>query len=412
MGIREAIMGNESAARGLDGHALAQALAATRARTLDLWQAYEWALGPSLQVPCAPELNPPLWEWGHVGWFADWWIARNPHCALGIAADPAVPRLPARQARRGLQADALFDSSVVAHRQRWHLPLPSPQALQDDLAEGLRDTLALLAQAPQTDAGLYFFRLALFHEAMHAEAAVYMAQTLGFDPGAQATLGLQATVPDGLPAQLSVASGARTLGYDGQGFAFDNELPAHTVCLSAFTIDATPVTWVQFLPFLDTGAYHQDQFWTPEGQAWRKAQAAPGPRHLRNGTQGWERLVFGQWCPLHPQAPACHLTVFEAAAWCCWAGRRLPTEAEWEAAAVHPHFAWGQVWEWTASPFAPFAGFKPHPYLDYSQPWFGNRPVLKGASFATAPHMRHRKYRNYFLPDRNDIFAGFRSVAL
>jgi EgtB-related family protein len=119
--------------------------------------------------------------------------------------------------------------------------------------------------------------------------------------------------------------------------------------------------------------------------------------------------------PIDPAAPACQLTAHEAEAWCRSAGRRLPTEDEWETAATlattSDDFAWGEVWEWTASAFAPYPGFVPHPYRDYSQPWFDGRRVLRGASFATAPWMRHPRYRNFFPADRNDVFAGFRSCA-
>ncbi|MCB4366620.1 SUMF1/EgtB/PvdO family nonheme iron enzyme [Hydrogenophaga taeniospiralis] len=404
--------------------ALAQALVGARERTLRLFAAYQAALGPALRVPCTPELNPPLWELGHIGWFADWWIARNPQRGQGTQADPLAPRAPARQATHGVNADALYNSSTVPHDRRWQLDLPDAEAVRTDLAHGLADTLALLAQTPDDDAGLYFFRLALFHEDMHAEAAVYMAQTLGLD-ALDATVSTAAPPPEQtLPQTLSVAATPWTLGRSGPGFAFDNELGPHAVSVAAFEIDARAVSWARFLPFVAAGGYAQRRFWSEAGWAWLQAGATvePGrsasgaepwryPRHLRPSTDGgWERQRGGHWQPLDMAAPACHLTAFEAQAWCAWAGRRLPSEAEWEVAAGHPGFQWGEVWEWTASAFAPFPGFQPHPYVDYSRPWFDGRPVLKGASHATAPRMRHPQYRNFFTPERNDIFAGFRSV--
>ena len=376
-------------ARRADRATLARALVEARERTLRQFAAFEAALGSGLRVPCTPELNLPLWELGHVGWFADWWIARHTQRDRGIGADPQVPRNPSRLALRGLDADALYNSSTVAHDTRWQLDLPPADAVRADLAAGLRDTLALLQQATQNDEGLYFFRLALFHEDMHAEAAVYMAQTLGVDPGESAHTGLVAPVVQ----PLHVPATDWRLGHSGPGFAFDNELGAHTVHVNAFEIDARAVRWSQYLPLVEAGG-------------------APTPRHLRHTPLGWEQQRFGHWRPLDPQAPACHLSAPEARAWCDWVGRRLPTEAEWEVAAhTLPGFAWGEVWEWTASAFAPYPGFQPHPYVDYSQPWFDGRPVLKGACAATVARMRHPRYRNFFTAERNDIFAGFRSVA-
>lgn len=406
---------NEAAQRRLGKADLAQALRHSRQRTLALATACEAALGPTLAVPRLPELNPPLWELGHVGWFADWWIARNPQREHGLKADPDVPRRPARQSARGVEADALYDSSLVPHDTRWQLPLPDAAATRADLAASLADTLTLLEQAPETDTGLYFFRLALVHEDMHAEAAIYMAQTQGFDPqDAHTAAGLDRP---GLrrPAQLAVPAGTVTLGHSGPGFAFDNELGPQRVAVEPFAIDARPVSWARFLPFVEQGSYAQRHFWTETGWAWRLGADAGGPRqaprHLRQTAQDWEQQRWGRWRPLDLDAPARHLTHHEALAWCAWADRRLPTEAEWVAASTVPGFDWGQVWEWTASPFAPFPGFEAHPYRDYSLPWFDGRPVLKGASPATDPRLVHRQYRNYFTPERNDIFSGFRSVA-
>lgn len=401
-------------ARTLDKAALAQALRHSRERTLALFAACESALGQELRVPCTAELNPPLWELGHIGWFADWWITRNPQREQGVAADPLVARTPARQARRGVDADALYNSSEVPHDSRWQLRLPDAGATRADLAECLQDTLTLLQQAPDTDEGLYFFRLALFHEDMHAEAAVYMAQTLGFDPRDRSVRTPAADAPRPWPPRdLQIDAAHVRLGFDGPGFAFDNELGAHTVDVMDLHIDTHVVNWAQFLPFVESGSYCQPRFWSEPGRAWRQQQEKQVPRYLRQSADGvWEQQRWGQWGPIDTMAPACHLSFFEAQAWCQWAGRRLPTEAEWIAASTQGGFVWGRVWEWTASPFAPFAGFTPHPYRDYSQPWFDGRPVLKGASTATAARMVHRQYRNYFTPERNDIFAGFRSVAI
>lgn len=382
-------------ARRAGRETLAQLLRRTRARTLRLAEAFEAALGPTLAVPLSPELNPPLWELGHIGWFADRWVARQPvpQRERGARADPTAALAPARQAARGLDADALYDSSTVPHDARWSLPLPDLADTRADLQASLDETLYLLARTPDTDDGLYAFRLALFHEDMHDEAWLYMAQALDIDAGESAPPPLAAHhAPNN--ATLSLNAASWTLGWQGPSFAFDNELGGQTVELAPFDIDAQAVTWARYLPAVDAGA-------------------VPVPRYLKHDNGRWWQRAAGQWHALDLSAPACHLSATEALAWCAWAARRLPTEAEWEHAAHHaPGFHWGQVWEWTASPFAPFPGFEPHPYRDYSLPWFDGRPVLKGASWATTPQMRHPRYRNFFTADRCDILAGFRSVAL
>lgn len=402
------------AARTADAPALAQQLRASRAHTLALLDAYEAALGPLLTVPCSAQLNPPLWELGHIAWFQEFWLARNPQRRLGAQADPLAMRSSALLP----QADALYNSSVVAHDSRWFLPLPDLHATRAYLQATLDQTLALLAAEPSNDAALYFYRLALFHEDMHGEAAIYMAQALGMalPPG---LLGDPPDRASGLVQSRHLAAGDWTLGYTGGGFAFDNELGPHRVHLDAYAIDDRPVSWRRYLPFVEAGGYLDVQWWSPSGWQWLQAgQGAgnlAGPRYLRQVNQGqgtklWEQCRFGQWQALALDAPACHLSYFEAEAWCRWAGRQLPTEAQWEQAALtRADFDWGEVWEWTASTFNPYPGFVAHPYRDYSAPWFGDRPVLRGASWATSKRMAHPRYRNYFTPERNDIHAGFRS---
>jgi gamma-glutamyl hercynylcysteine S-oxide synthase len=386
--------------------AVRAALLAARGRTLSLAEDFQRASGTAHPgIPYAPELNPPLWELGHVAWFQEWWIARNRQRAHGVACDPGHERAPSLLPL----ADAWYDSSRVAHRTRWELPLPDRHATRDYLDRTLAQTLELLdALAPDAnDELLYFFRLVTLHEEMHAEAATYMAETLGIAVRAAPPPGIQADA-----AQLQLPAQRVRIGSGAAGFAFDNELHSHEVALDSVSIDAQPVSWARFLPFVEAGGYEQRQWWSDAGTEWLGRQPARHPARLQLAGGAWQQRRGGRWLPLDPQHAAVHLSAHEADAWCRWAGRRLPSEAEWECAAhTLAAFSWGQVWEWTASVFEPYPGFEPHPYRDYSAPWFGSRRVLRGACPATSPALAHARYRNFFEPHRNDTFAGFRSVA-
>ena len=392
--------------------ALAAALRSGRAQLLALFEGFERALGrDGLHIAFDPLLNLPLWELGHIGWFEEYWLSRNPQRLLGTACDPGV----ARTASMLPTADALYDSSQVAHARRWALALPDVAATRGYLSQVRESTLALLDQSIDSDDALYFFRLVLLHEDMHREAWHFMAQRLGIDLGPAMTGRVAKAAP--VDGEWQLAGGRHSLGINDTGFAFDNELRAHPVELADFSIDRAPISWRRFLPFLESGAYQSERFWTAAGWAWRTGQGRPHPLHLRPIPGGWQQQRFGQWVGLDADTPALHLSAHEAQAWCCWSGRRLPTEAEWEAAALraieqNEAFEWGEVWEWTASAFMPYPGFVPHPYRDYSQPWFDGRPVLRGGSFASTPHIKDPRYRNFFNAERNDVFAGFRSCAL
>ncbi len=392
--------------RCADKELLSLALMDSRNHTLRWIAAYERALGPTLKVPLSAEVNPPLWELGHIGWFQEHWIARNVQRARGAACDPSHPRL----ASILTHADRWYDSSNVAHDSRWSLDLPDLQETKQYLVQTLETTLDLLHGTPDDDAQLYLYRLALFHEDMHVEAFSYMSQTLGFDAGLLAPI---ATLAPREP--LVFPATTWTLGSANVGFVFDNEKSRHDVPVPEFEIDAQTVTWAQYGEFVEDGGYDDPALWSDSGRAWLQATERRTPRYVDQMRHGVMQRRFGKLMRVPVGQPVMHVSWFEAQAWCAWAGRRLPTEVEWEAAAhlgATRGFRWGDVWEWTASTFRPYPGFAADPYRDYSQPWFSTHKVLRGASFATRGRMRSAKYRNFYLPQRDDIFCGFRSCAL
>ena len=402
------------------------ALMDARNHTLRLFGQYQQALeSVDFVVPALPTVNPPLWELGHLGWFQEWWIGRNLQRAKGVRCDP----VPARLASIEPHADRWWDSANVAHSTRWTLDLPGVASCRAYLLDTLESTLDLLDKAGDDDDALYFYRLCLFHEDMHAEALTYTAQTLGLSLDKAL---LQAFTPPSMTLRepLLVPATVWKLGCadapHAVGFMFDNEQALHEVSVPEFEIDAQPVSWAQFVEFVDEGGYDRPEFWHADGWDWLQSmgksegqyQGRRGPRYVEQigvASGAVMQTRFGKTMRMLGNQPALHMSWWEADAWCRWAGRRLPVEVEWEVAAhtaARRGFHWGDVWEWTGSSFRPYPGFVPGPYAEYSQPWLGTHKVLRGASMATRARMKHPKYRNFYLPERDDIFCGFRSCAL
>jgi len=396
-------------------------------------------MGPYREI-----VNPVLWEIGHIAWFHEYWTLRH-----------AARRAPLIE-----RGDSLWDSSNVAHRTRWHLDLPDRAGTERYGADVLAQQEELLARGVDDEAR-YFYELSIRHEDMHVEAQAYMRQTSSNAP--PQGLGSAARPQAGaLAGDASVPGGTWRLGStDDDGFIFDNEKWAHPVELAPFRIARAAVTNAEFAAFVDDGGYRRQEFWCEAGWAWRQARNAEHPVYWLEKRDGvWTARHYREPRPLAPDAPVVFVNWFEASAWCRWAGRRLPGEAEWEAAAIgdaagirlgdhRRRWPWGDappspatanldfifdgpidvaclpesdsafgcrqmignVWEWTASDFLPFAGFEADPYRDYSQPWFASRKVLRGGGWATSARIARPAYRNFFTPDRNDVFAGFRSCA-
>lgn len=359
----------------------------------------------------AAALDPPLWTLGHLGWFQEHWIGRNVQRGRGEKADPASPRLASILP----DADRWYDPAAVPRPGRRELAangLPDLQATRQYLVESLETTLELLDTVrDEDDDALYFHRLALFHEELHLEGFAVLAQTLGF------------AAPDTIVPRIATHAPRPPLffpatrwlqGAGAPGFVFDNEREPHPVAIPEFEIDAQAVTWAQYGEFVEDGGYDEPSHWSEAGWAWAGHEGRRTPRHVEQMRHGVLRRRFGQLTRVANGEPAVHVSAHEAGAWCRWAGRRLPSEVEWEAAAhqgATRGFRFGDVWEWTASTFRPYPGFVAGPWRDYSLPAFGMTRVLRGASVATPRSLRSARLRQFAEPERDDGFFGFRSCA-
>ena len=379
-----------------------------RNQTLRWIAAFEAEFGSELGVPRSADAEPPLWTLGHIGWFQERWIGRNLQRQRGEQADGAQPTLASIQA----DADRWYDPALAPPAERWRLAeteLPDLQASREVLAATLDTTLDLLDGSDGSDAALYFYRLALFHEDLHSEAFGTLSQTLGFDAH------LLPRIATFAPRSPLLFPATRwRLGASGDGFAFDNQKPAHAIAVPEFEIDAQPVTWAQYGEFVEDGGYDERAHWSAEGWDWLQGENRRTPRHVDQLRHGVLQRRFGQIVRVPPTQPAVHVNWFEADAWCRWAARRLPSEVEWEVAAhqgAMRGFVFGDVREWTASTFRPYPGFVAGPDRSLSEPAFGSHKVLRGASFATAKRLRGATLRAFERPHRDAGFFGFRSCS-
>jgi iron(II)-dependent oxidoreductase len=476
----------------------------TRQRTFELVEDLkdDQMMGPRLAI-----VNPLLWEIGHQAWFQEKWVLRH-----------AAHRQPIRP-----DADALYDSAAVPHDTRWDLPLPSRDETLRYMTTVRDRVLERILKREPSPEEIYFVLLSVFHEDMHTEAITYTRQTLGYPPprlrndeggmmndemkkgavGISSLLIHHSSLSNGpLPGDVQFPGGTFWLGATpDEPFVFDNEKWAHPVDIQPFAMARAPVTQQEFAAFADDGGYRDRRFWSESGWRWREEAAAEHPVYWQREPGGrWLRRDFDCWLPLEPHRPIIHVNWYEAEAYCGWAGRRLPTEPEWEAAAsqlriedresrieerksriedgglrnekeidgsgdprssiLDPHssdgaggkrrFPWGDesptprhanldwramgcvdvadfpegdsalgcrqmignVWEWTASDFLPYPGFTADPYKEYSAPWFGTHKVLRGGCWTTRSRLLRNTWRNFYRPERRDVWAGFRTCAL
>jgi gamma-glutamyl hercynylcysteine S-oxide synthase len=361
--------------------AIAERLAEARLRTLELIQPLD---DGQLNHVYSSILSPLAWDLGHIANFEELWLVQT----IG-GCEPLHGEL-----------GRFYDAIENPRKTRGELPILRDAELRAYLADVRERTLEVLneveidrnAEDPLLREG-FVYELLLAHEQQHNETMLQLLQMVhDYEPPASVRphfFADKAQDQDLDQEMIHVEGGVYEIGASAYGFAYDNERARHTIELAPFEIDRTPVTNAAYIQFMEETAVEPPLYW--EG-----------------GDGGWVLTTRGRRKPVDPGHPVLHVSWHEAKAFARWAGKRLPTEQEWEAA--HPHLQGvGQAWEWTSSDFLAYPGFEAFPYREYSEPFFGDTyKVLRGASWATHPNVARPSFRNWDLPQRRQIFAGIR----
>jgi iron(II)-dependent oxidoreductase len=350
----------------------------------------------------SPLMSPLVWDLAHIANYEELWLVRS------LGGDALRPDL-----------DDLYDAFRHPRPDRPALPLLDPPAARAYASDVRNRTLDVLDRAafddgePLLDRG-FVYGMVIQHEHQHDETMLATLQLSG-SPVDLARSGPAAVCGMKRVADRPFSSHKRTtIGTSDDAWAYDNERPAHDVEVQPCEIDRTPVGTRDVIAFIADGGYRDERLWTDEGWKWRANENIDAPQFWQHeGGDEWSVLRFGTRQPVALDEPVQHVCWYEADAFARWAGKRLPTEIEWEAA--HRAGALdgvGEVWEWTASSFSAWPGFRSFPYREYSEVFFGDDyKVLRGSSWASDDSVRRPTFRNWDYPIRRQIFAGIRCAA-
>ncbi len=362
------------------------------------------------------DVSPAKWNIAHTTWFFEEMILKHLHGYkifdehFGFLFNSYYNTIGERT-RRDNRGDLSRPTVARVFEYRKYVD-ENMLALLESTSSGVNPRSAI--RDPQlTD----LVTLGLNHEQQHQELFLTdLKYTLGVNPiypvyredYAPEELSETPALADGKDQFVEIQGGIHEIGYPGDGFCFDNELARHKVYLDDFAVSTRLVTNAEFIEFIDAGAYSDHRLWHSEGWDWVNQNAVESPLYWKHRAAGWHQFTLGGRRLVPPDAPVCHISFYEAAAFAEWKGMRLPTEFEWEAASLQ--LAWGKRWEWTNSAYLPYPGYTKAPGAvgEYNGKFMINQMVLRGASVATPDGHSRPTYRNFFHPHLRWQFTGIR----